>query len=115
MYLTVITLAFDENDRYAGITGNADVDWDREAYEYVAAVNWRRGHDPLVLVQNRRQTRDQVLEVAVAADGAALGARVCLRSTRTSSGSTWFTARPPTRRMVVWCARSTIWPRTPTV
>ena len=74
VYLTVITLAFDENDRYAGITGNADVDWDREAYEYVAAVNWRRGHDPLVLVQNRRQSRDQVLEVAVAADGAALGA-----------------------------------------
>lgn len=74
VYLTVIALAFDENDRYAGITGNADVDWDREAYEYVAAVNWRRGHDPLVLVQNRRQTRDQVLEVAVAADGAALGA-----------------------------------------
>jgi len=74
VYLTVITLAFDENDRYAGITGNADVDWDREAYEYVAAVNWRRGHDPLVLVQTRRQTRDQVLEVAVAADGAALGA-----------------------------------------
>ncbi|MBH0363883.1 prolyl oligopeptidase family serine peptidase [Bifidobacterium longum] len=74
VYLTVITLAFDENDRYAGITGNADVDWDREAYEYVTAVSWRRGHDPLVLVQNRRQTRDQVLEVAVAADGAALGA-----------------------------------------
>ena len=74
VYLTVIALAFDENDRYAGITGNADVDWDREAYEYVAAVSWRRGHDPLVLVQNRRQTRDQVLEVAVAADGAALGA-----------------------------------------
>ncbi len=74
VYLTVITLAFDENDRYAGITGNADVDWDREAYEYVAAVSWRRGHDPLVLVQNRRQTRDQVLEVAVATDGAALGA-----------------------------------------
>lgn len=73
VYLTVITLAFDGDGRYAGITGNADVDWDREAYEYVAAVNWRRGHDPLVLVQNRRQTRDQVLEVAVAADGAALG------------------------------------------
>ena len=73
VYLTVITLAFDGDGRYAGITGNADVDWDREAYEYVAAVNWRRGHDPLVLVQNRRQTRDQVLEVAVTADGAALG------------------------------------------
>nr|APO29944.1 Dipeptidyl peptidase IV (DPP IV) N-terminal region [uncultured bacterium] len=65
VYLTVISLAFDENYRYAGITGNADVAWDREAYEYVAAVNWQRGHDPLVLVQNRRQTRDQVLEVAV--------------------------------------------------
>lgn len=74
VYLTVIALAFDGDGQYAGITGNADVDWDREAYEYVAAVNWRRGHDPLVLVQNRRQTRDQVLEVAVAADGAALGA-----------------------------------------
>lgn len=74
VYLTVITLAFDGDGRYAGITGNADVDWDREAYEYVAAVHWRRGHDPLVLVQNRRQTRDQVLEVAVTADGAALGA-----------------------------------------
>ena len=74
VYLTVIALAFDGDGRYAGITGNADVDWDREAYEYVAAVHWRRGHDPLVLVQNRRQTRDQVLEVAVAADGAALGA-----------------------------------------
>lgn len=73
VYLTVIALAFDGDGRYAGITGNADVDWDREAYEYVAAVHWRRGHDPLVLVQNRRQTRDQVLEVAVAADGAALG------------------------------------------
>jgi len=64
VYLTVISLAFDENYRYAGITGNADVAWDREAYEYVAAVNWQRGHDPLVLVQNRRQTKDQVLEVA---------------------------------------------------
>ncbi|MBT1174296.1 prolyl oligopeptidase family serine peptidase [Bifidobacterium sp. LC6] len=67
VYLTVISLAFDEDDRYAGITANADVDWDREAYEYVAAVNWTEGHDPLLLVQNRRQSADQVLEVAVAA------------------------------------------------
>ncbi|TPF93108.1 prolyl oligopeptidase family serine peptidase [Bifidobacterium sp. UTBIF-78] len=67
VYLTVIALAFDEDDRYVGITANADVEWDREAYEYVGAVSWSRGHDPLVLVQNRRQTRDQVLEVAVAA------------------------------------------------
>lgn len=66
VYLTAIALAFDEDDRYMGITENADVAWDRESYEYVAAVSWTRGHDPLVLVQNRRQTRDQVLEVAVA-------------------------------------------------
>lgn len=77
MYLTVITLAFDENDRYAGITGNADVDWDREAYEYVAAVNWRRGHDPLVLVQNRRQTRDQVLEVGSRGGWGRAGCHAC--------------------------------------
>ncbi|KAA8818977.1 peptidase [Bifidobacterium rousetti] len=68
VYLTVITLDFDEDERYAGITGNADVEWDRDTYEYVAAVSWTKGHDPLVLVQNRRQTRDQVLEVAVDED-----------------------------------------------
>lgn len=66
VYLTALTLAFDADARYAGITANADVSWDRDAYEYVAAVSWTAGHDPLVLVQNRRQTRDQVLEVAVA-------------------------------------------------
>ncbi|WP_140445304.1 MULTISPECIES: prolyl oligopeptidase family serine peptidase [unclassified Bifidobacterium] len=68
VYLTVLALDFDEDERYAGITGNADVDWDRDTYEYVAAVSWTKGHDPLVLVQNRRQTRDQVLEVAVNED-----------------------------------------------
>jgi dipeptidyl-peptidase 4 len=40
-----------------------NVSWNRETYEYVAAVHWNSGHNPLVLVQNRRQTRDQVLEV----------------------------------------------------
>ncbi|WEV46699.1 prolyl oligopeptidase family serine peptidase [Bifidobacterium sp. ESL0690] len=40
-----------------------NVSWDREGYEYVAAVSWKAGREPLVLVQNRRQTRDQVLEV----------------------------------------------------
>ncbi len=91
------------------------MDWDREAYEYVAAVNWRRGHDPLVLVQNRRQTRDQVLEVAVAADGAALGATRVLEEHANEQwidlvhGTPAYT--PDGRR----CARSTISPRTPTV
>lgn len=40
-----------------------NVSWDRETYEYVAAVHWNLGHNPLVLVQNRHQTCDQVLEV----------------------------------------------------
>ncbi|WEV64980.1 alpha/beta fold hydrolase [Bifidobacterium sp. ESL0732] len=53
----------DERDgRYAG-SDVQNVSWDREGYEYVAAVSWKAGHEPLVLVQNRRQTRDQVLEV----------------------------------------------------
>jgi dipeptidyl-peptidase-4 len=65
VYLTLVTLAFDGENRYAGITANAEVQWDREEYEYVAAVQWREHHDPLVLVQNRRQSRDQVLSLAV--------------------------------------------------
>ncbi|MBT1182316.1 S9 family peptidase [Bifidobacterium sp. CP2] len=63
VYLTLLSLAFDVDGRYAGITATKDVEWDRESYEYVAAVNWTKGHDPLVLVQNRRQTRDEVLSV----------------------------------------------------
>ena len=66
-YLTRAALAFDEDGRCTGVEASADVAWDREAYEYVAAVSWTGGHEPLVLVQNRRQTRDRVL--AVAADG----------------------------------------------
>lgn len=48
--------------RYAGCDVQ-NISWDRKAYEYVAAVRWQAGHGPLVLVQNRLQTRDQVLEV----------------------------------------------------
>lgn len=40
--------------------------WDAQTYEYLARVSWSQGHDPLLLVQNRRQTRDQVLAVSVA-------------------------------------------------
>ena len=64
VYLTLIEVDYDDDGRYAGIVANNDVDWDRESYEYVAAVSWSSGHDPLVLVQNRRQTRDQVLRIA---------------------------------------------------
>lgn len=47
----------------------ADVDWDHEAYEYLAAVSWSKGREPLLLVQDRLQDRDQVLEVQLAAAG----------------------------------------------
>jgi dipeptidyl-peptidase 4 len=39
------------------------VDWDRKNFEYLAAVNWQSGHAPLLLVQNREQTVDQILNV----------------------------------------------------
>ncbi|MDF7663164.1 alpha/beta fold hydrolase [Bifidobacterium sp. ESL0763] len=62
--LMLAHLEFDEarGGRYAG--GDVqNVFWKRDDYEYVAAVSWKAGHEPLVLVQNRRQTRDQVLQV----------------------------------------------------
>ncbi|MFT8593470.1 MAG: prolyl oligopeptidase family serine peptidase [Bifidobacterium sp.] len=39
------------------------VAWDTTAYEYLACVHWVEGHDALILVQNRRQNRDQVLRI----------------------------------------------------
>ena len=68
VYLTLITLAYDADGRYIGITANADVEWDRASYEYVAAVSWTEGHEPLVLVQDRLQRNDQVLSVGLDAD-----------------------------------------------
>ena len=45
---------------------SADRDeWDRESYEYLAAVSWTEGHEPLLLVQDRLQQHDQVLAVHV--------------------------------------------------
>lgn len=35
--------------------------WDTDTYEYLASVHWVANHDALILVQNRRQNRDQVL------------------------------------------------------
>ena len=62
VYLTLANLTFDGGGRYNGIDARR-IAWDRAAYEYVAAVRWSRGTGPLLLVQNRLQTRDQVLEV----------------------------------------------------
>ncbi|AKV55796.1 Xaa-Pro dipeptidyl-peptidase [Bifidobacterium actinocoloniiforme DSM 22766] len=39
------------------------VDWDHKAYEYLAVVRWQAKHEPLLLLQNRRQTRDQIAAV----------------------------------------------------
>ncbi|WP_169172866.1 S9 family peptidase [Bifidobacterium oedipodis] len=57
-----------ENGTHVEAAGR--VAWDSDAYEYLAVVNWRQGHNPLLLVQNRRQTDDQVLEVLIAGDDA---------------------------------------------
>lgn len=59
---------FGSDGRTAGVEVR-DVAWDVRDVEYLAAVSWTRGHDPVILVQNRRQTRDQVLRVEL--DGGA--------------------------------------------
>ena len=64
-------LGFDASGSYRDAKVR-EVDWDRDAYEYLAAVSWVRGRRPVILVQNRRQNRDQVLQVMVKVpDGAA--------------------------------------------
>lgn len=41
------------------------IEWDRDAFPYVARVVWSEHHDPLVLVQNRTQTEERLLSVDV--------------------------------------------------
>lgn len=43
----------------------AQVEWDHQAYEYLGLVRWQAGHQPLILVQNRRQTDDLILGLEV--------------------------------------------------
>jgi dipeptidyl-peptidase-4 len=62
VYLTLAGLSFDGRGHSCGLDARR-IAWDRKAYEYVAAVRWSAGHRPLLLVQNRRQNRDQVLAV----------------------------------------------------
>lgn len=52
------------NMAYASIDDLPEVWWDRRGYEYLASVSWSRGGDPLIAVQNRRQTALQVLRIA---------------------------------------------------
>ncbi|MFN8232386.1 MAG: prolyl oligopeptidase family serine peptidase [Actinomycetota bacterium] len=43
--------------------GRVDVDWDREAFEYLVSVAWPKEAPLTILVQSRDQTRAQVLAV----------------------------------------------------
>lgn len=64
VHLTLLALLLDESGRcHYGAGESTEVHWDRDTYEYVAAVNWRKGHEPLILVQDRLQRNDQVLSV----------------------------------------------------
>ena len=58
--LSLVLLGQDDADSWVG-----EVDWDHQAFEYLAVVRWQEGHRPLLLVQNRRQTEDRILDVQV--------------------------------------------------
>ena len=64
VHLTLLELGFDEDGCYYGGIAN-EVVWDREHYEYLAAVSWTAGHEPIIEVQNRLQQHDQTLAVYV--------------------------------------------------
>lgn len=75
----------------------ADIDWDHETYEYLAAVSWSGGHEPLILVQDRLQHHDQVLEVQLKAAGfhagedteAVIGEPIATRVLETHENPQW--------------------------
>ncbi|RBP97804.1 peptidase [Bifidobacterium aemilianum] len=62
VYLAEVRLAFDTQGAYVS-RETFPIDWDSEGYEYLAAVSWTGGHRPIILVQNRTQSKDQVLEI----------------------------------------------------
>ena len=62
--LTLLELGFDNDNRCYGAIAN-EVQWDHETYEYLAAVSWTSGHEPIILVQDRLQQHDQVLAIHV--------------------------------------------------
>ncbi|MEM9069356.1 MAG: DPP IV N-terminal domain-containing protein [Myxococcota bacterium] len=47
-------------------TVRSEVQWDRAALPYLATVRWSKDHPPLIVVQDRRQQRELVLEVDLA-------------------------------------------------
>jgi dipeptidyl-peptidase-4 len=54
----VLPLSIDESTKLAE---GVRLEWDHDAFEYLAAVNWTNGRAPLLLVQNRRQNEDEIL------------------------------------------------------
>ena len=62
--LTLLELGFDSDNCCYGAIAN-EVQWDHETYEYLAAVSWTSGHEPIILVQDRLQQHDQVLAIHV--------------------------------------------------
>ena len=62
--LTLLELGFDSDNCCYGVIAN-EVQWDHETYEYLAAVSWTSGHEPIILVQDRLQQHDQVLAIHV--------------------------------------------------
>ena len=62
--LTLLELGFDSDNCCYGAIAN-EVKWDHETYEYLAAVSWTSGHEPIILVQDRLQQHDQVLAIHV--------------------------------------------------
>lgn len=62
--LTLLELGFDSGNCCYGAIAN-EVQWDHETYEYLAAVSWTSGHEPIILVQDRLQQHDQVLAIHV--------------------------------------------------
>ena len=62
--LTLLELGFDNDNCCYGAIAN-EVPWDHETYEYLAAVSWTSGHEPIILVQDRLQQHDQVLAIHV--------------------------------------------------
>ena len=114
--LTLAELAYDGHDEYAGL-GIQQISWNRKDYEYVAAVHWSAGHEPLLLVQNRRQTRDQVLSVHLGSEASVARSgrsTTVLEEHANDQCSTSSRARRPSRWTDAWSARSTTWTPTPT-
>ncbi|MCH4160243.1 MAG: alpha/beta fold hydrolase [Bifidobacterium sp.] len=61
----LIAVHFDTHTDNGGIVvqSRATVQWDHKEFEYLAAVNWQKGNDPLILVQNRLQNKEQILTI----------------------------------------------------